>query len=54
MLGTLCYIHASKTDSNGTRGDNDHSMAIFPQFDRRVDNQGEDWKKRFMSVFVDN
>ena len=42
VLRFLANIHSSKTDSNGSRGDNDHSVPILAKFDRGFNNEAED------------
>lgn len=54
VLGLLVDVHATQTDANGTRRDNDDAVARLLQLDGRVDNEGEDWQEGLMGFFVDN
>jgi hypothetical protein len=38
MLGALLDIHASETNTDGARGNNDDPVAIFAKLHGRVDN----------------
>lgn len=54
MLGPVIDVHTAQSNANGTRGDDDNSVAIFLELGSRVDNECENWKKRFMCCLVDN
>lgn len=52
MLGTLVDLHSLETNANGSRGDNDNSVAILSQLESSVYNQSEDWQEGFMSLLI--
>lgn len=54
MFGFFLNIHSPQANADGARGDNDDPMAMFPELDRRVHDQGQDGQKGLMSLFVNN
>lgn len=54
VLGAALNIHATETNANGTRGDNDDTVALLSELDCGIDDQRQNGKKRLMSGFVHN
>lgn len=54
MLGALVNIHAAKTNTDGSGGDDDNSVALLAELDCSVDNQSQNRQERLMCLFIDN
>jgi hypothetical protein len=54
MLRSLLYIHTPEPNADGSRRNNDYSMAILSKLYSCINNEGENRKKRLMSLFIDN
>lgn len=54
MLWPLVDTHAAETDADGPRGDDDDPVAIFPQLDGRVNDEGQGGQQRLMRLLVDD
>lgn len=54
MLRLVVNIHATKTNANGTRRDNDNPVSRLLKLDSSVDNECQDRQKRLMCLFIHN
>jgi hypothetical protein len=54
VLGTLFNVHSPQANANGARGDDDDSVAIFPQLVGRVHNEGQYGQQGLMGIFIDD
>lgn len=54
VLGPALDVHASETNTDGARRDDDDTVALLSELDCRVDDQRQNGQKRLMSLFVHN
>lgn len=54
MLGALVNIHAAETNTDGSGGDDDNSVALLAELDSSVDNKSQNRQKRLVCLFIDN
>ena len=54
MLGALVNIHAAKTNTDGSGGDDDNSVALLAELDSSVDNKSQNRQERLVCLFIDN
>lgn len=54
MLWSFLDVHASQTNSNGARGDNDDSVTIFAQLHGCVDDESQNRQQGLVSLLIDD
>lgn len=54
VFRTPVEVHSAETHANGARGDEDHAVSIFVQFDSGLDNHTENRKYRLVRLLIDN
>jgi hypothetical protein len=54
MLWSLFNIHTLETNADSSRRDNDHSVSMLLQLDRRIHDQSQDRQEWLVSLLIDD
>lgn len=54
MLRSLFNIHTLETNADGSRRDDDHSVSMLLQLDRRIHDQSQDRQEWLVSLLIND